>query len=383
MRKRVLLTAVMGLLLGAQPMFPHDFVANGLGYAIISENEAEVTPLDDGETYSGPIDIPATVTHNGMAYRVTRIGADAFRGSWVSRVNLPESLVEICDGGFEDCTILREIVLPEGLGRIGRRVFQGCCSLVSLNLPTPDLEISWDAFIDTGLRAVAFNFTSAPEFDMLCLSVNELPSVVTFPAESSEVFRNWCPDLFDGRSELSLTGNDILPVWLYPGIFSEDDGAYYLPAGLLPRGASEMMATVTDGKDITLLYPMLAGMPLSILVDGTPYKPNPVIIPSDTSFGSPTDLFSASFEIRLEDMHSDTEVSVLAGNVSVGHLREDDEEISYDIAGDIITAHGSIHVHDLTGRRVAEGVGSVSTSGLPSGIYTVITSGGSRKILIR
>ena len=43
-------------------------------------------------SYSGVIDIPSTVTYNGITYNVTTLGANAFYGSSVTSVRIPASI---------------------------------------------------------------------------------------------------------------------------------------------------------------------------------------------------------------------------------------------------------------------------------------------------
>lgn len=51
------------------------------------------------------------------------IGREAFRDSGLTRIILPEGLVQIEDGCFEGANKLRDVVLPRSLKKIGRRAF--------------------------------------------------------------------------------------------------------------------------------------------------------------------------------------------------------------------------------------------------------------------
>ena len=90
---------------------------------------------------------------------VKRLGRDAFRGfTWLTEVNLPDSLeyigicafegcsgltsimipntvTEIDDYAFMGCTGLTEITLPESLEILGGSVFYGCSGLTILHIP--------------------------------------------------------------------------------------------------------------------------------------------------------------------------------------------------------------------------------------------------------
>ena len=81
----------------------HDFKVNGIYYNITSEADktVEVTYDAFNTRYSGVITIPTTVTYNGVAYSVTKIGQEAFSscGS-LTAITLPEGVTWIGGGGF-------------------------------------------------------------------------------------------------------------------------------------------------------------------------------------------------------------------------------------------------------------------------------------------
>ena len=56
-------------------------------------------------------------------------------GSIVKTVILPEGLTAIGNGAFSDCTSLTEITLPESLTSIGDSAFSGCSSLKEITIP--------------------------------------------------------------------------------------------------------------------------------------------------------------------------------------------------------------------------------------------------------
>ena len=76
--------------------------------------------------YSGytTITIPATINHEGVEYRVTGIGDEA----------------------FYECAELTDVILPEGLERIGNKAFVACTMLWYINFPTTLKSIGEEAF---------------------------------------------------------------------------------------------------------------------------------------------------------------------------------------------------------------------------------------------
>ena len=88
------------------------------GHAVVNEDVRHSDP-----DYSGRVVIPSTVTYNGTTYNVTEIDEYVFR----------------------DCPVT-EVILPEGLKKIGRQQFWGCDNLKSITIPGTVTEIGFDAF---------------------------------------------------------------------------------------------------------------------------------------------------------------------------------------------------------------------------------------------
>ena len=139
----------------------YDFSANGVYYHITSNTTesktVEVTfeywyegysddyPRND---YSGDIVIPSSVTYNSDVYEVTRIGSDAFTGSSITSVALPNSITTIGGEAFSDCRKLTSIFLPQSVRNIDYSAFNGCTNLVSAYISDGVTSIGSSAFAD-------------------------------------------------------------------------------------------------------------------------------------------------------------------------------------------------------------------------------------------
>ena len=149
---------------------PYDFYVNGIYYKKTSNNTVAVTYKDSNyNSYSGTVNIPASISVGGTTYKVTKIGDNAF---WQSKdltaVTMPSTVTEIgsyafCLSGlksvvvgsgvktignlaFDACTSLKSVTLPEGLTTISAQAFMYCTALTSVVIPNSVTEIGTYAF---------------------------------------------------------------------------------------------------------------------------------------------------------------------------------------------------------------------------------------------
>ena len=118
---------------------------DGLQYSYNNENLTATVSRYTGTATE--LVIPAEVTHEGETYKVTVIGAEAFRGnSTLTRVTIPEGVTTIEGYAFFVCTSLTKVTIPEGVTHIGNRAFWSCTSLTSVSLPASVTHIGNRAF---------------------------------------------------------------------------------------------------------------------------------------------------------------------------------------------------------------------------------------------
>lgn len=89
---------------------------------------------------------------------VTRIGNSAFSGCQnLTSVTLPSTVKELGEYAFNYCTSLKSVNLPEELTTIGPRAFRICHSLTSMEIPATVTTIGESAFYECkALQSVAF-----------------------------------------------------------------------------------------------------------------------------------------------------------------------------------------------------------------------------------
>ena len=91
----------------------YDFEVGGIYYDI-NGNEVTVTYKNTGmghdaipfyeSDYSGQVDIPSTVTHDGIIYQVSHIGAFAFSNCYdLTGVTVPNTVSDIGASAFDNC----------------------------------------------------------------------------------------------------------------------------------------------------------------------------------------------------------------------------------------------------------------------------------------
>jgi len=134
-RSFLLLTATLLL---AQ-VFAYDFSVNGIFFKIkvpASANKVAVTAnSENGNSYSGNIVIPATVTYNSITYSVTEIDAFTFASSHsVTNITIPASVDTIGDGAFWGCIGLKTLAIPASIKKIGNYVFVADTTLTDITV---------------------------------------------------------------------------------------------------------------------------------------------------------------------------------------------------------------------------------------------------------
>ncbi len=147
MKKRLILT-VFAAIMTVTTMMAYDFQVNGIYYNITGSNTVEVA---NGESCSGNVVIPNTVTNSGKTYSVTSIGGNAFQYcSELTRVTIPNSVTSIGYAAFMSCTSLKSVVIGSSVNSISFFAFYKCSSLATITcLATTVPNTPQEAFANT------------------------------------------------------------------------------------------------------------------------------------------------------------------------------------------------------------------------------------------
>ena len=132
-RKEQLDSQITQLTAQVQPVHhPAGYVPYTLGYAPYKHGVMVTAYSFEGFESDEEI---VTVPDRYGGLPVIKINDEAFAGSGVKRVFLPQCLEEIGSGAFLSCSALERIALPEGLISLGDSAFANCRSLAKINLP--------------------------------------------------------------------------------------------------------------------------------------------------------------------------------------------------------------------------------------------------------
>lgn len=123
--------------------------------------------IDDNGVLTNYIGAEATVT---IPDGVIGIGSGAFEncGS-LKKVVIPGSVTAIGSYAFSECTSLKNVYIPDGVTSIGNSAFSGCSSLVSVTIPTSVTNFGDDAFEKCeSLATVRYSGTLAQWCAQIC-----------------------------------------------------------------------------------------------------------------------------------------------------------------------------------------------------------------------
>lgn len=125
-----------------------DFVSGGLVYSFTDDYDevaVDQNIVDGVNAYQGVIIIPEMVNCDGVNYHVTSIAQDAFAGSHITEVVIPNSVKRIGESAFANADDLANVTLPLNLKAIPKNCFAGT-SIVNIVLPEGIQTIGYGAF---------------------------------------------------------------------------------------------------------------------------------------------------------------------------------------------------------------------------------------------
>lgn len=123
----------------------YDEKINGIYYNVNTDTK-EATVTSGDTKYSGSCTIPTSIIYQEENYAVTTIGSNAFYDcSYLTSVNIPNSITSIGDWAFASCSRLTSVTIPNSVTSIGSHAFRND-GLTSIIIPNNVTSIGEWAF---------------------------------------------------------------------------------------------------------------------------------------------------------------------------------------------------------------------------------------------
>ena len=94
------------------------------------------------------------VSLNGTIYKIS---SNAFIGSKITSIDIPDTCTFIGSEAFKDCYNLESVKLPSSIESISSDAFRNCTSLTSIEIPTSIKRIYSGAFLNTKITRVTLS----------------------------------------------------------------------------------------------------------------------------------------------------------------------------------------------------------------------------------
>ena len=264
-----------------------EYESDSLKYAYLMSNQtATVIASDKYRNYSA-ITIPGTVTIDGVDYRVTEIGANAFNECYnlnnvtieygVEKIGnyafqncynadfgqLPSSLRAIGDYAFRWCNRFNGL-LPEGLLTIGKWAFGSCYYMQKVVLPSTLTSIDEYAFRENDNLATVISHISRP----FAINNNVFGSESKWNEETQQYDYTCAADLYVPEGTIDLYKST--EGWtVFSNIYEGELKEFTYLDLVYTYNTSSKVATVVKGENYDSLK--IVSIPSKIPVEGTEY----------------------------------------------------------------------------------------------------------------
>lgn len=282
-----------------------------LYYNIIDSNVSVTYPgsaywiaYDENNYPTGSLEIPASVSYNGITYTVTAISDYAFTGcSALTSVIIPISVTSINSCSFCVCTGITSIIIPNNVTFIGNEAFAGCSGLTSLTLGNSVSTIGYQAFRECSSL-----------MEIICLGQFAPSSVYGWGCDMFYGVPSSTPIYIPCGSWASYHGE-----WSCFNIFIEPDNPYsldiYTFSETMGNASITTMPTCNNNDAVIEATPNY-GYHFVQWIDGNTDNPRLITLSQDTSF---TAQFAKNqYTVNVTPSHADR--GSVAGDSTVDYL---------------------------------------------------------------
>ena len=138
----------------------------GVGYKVLSVTKSgtkvtggNVMYMKNNDPNAKVITVPAVVKLGGVSFKVTAVGANAFKANKkITKVTIGKNVTLIGSNAFMNCTALTTVTFGSGLKEIGSNAFNGCAKLTKVTFGVNVTKIGAGAFKGCkALKTIIFN----------------------------------------------------------------------------------------------------------------------------------------------------------------------------------------------------------------------------------
>ena len=149
MKRRLQSLLVMIICIITFPLssFAYDFEVDNIYYKVISLDDMTCETVGCKQDLTTLV-IPADVSYRSKTFKVVKIGHESDEKDYksITNVEIPNSVIEVGDSAFFNCSSLTSIDIPNSVIKIGKYAFLFCESLQSVEIPNSVIEIGKYAF---------------------------------------------------------------------------------------------------------------------------------------------------------------------------------------------------------------------------------------------
>ena len=139
--------------------------------------------------------IPATVTINGIKYRVTSVTAKAlYKNKKITKISVGKNVKSIGKNAFANCTKLTSVTIGNSVTTIGDKAFFKCTALTKITIPAKVTKIGKSAFQGCKkLKTITIKSTklSAKKVGAKAFTGTSASATVKVPKKSLKSYKTW------------------------------------------------------------------------------------------------------------------------------------------------------------------------------------------------